>query len=246
MYTALIFIINNILGLINGLFQGKHMDDWYDSLQDPGQLTLLLYTLSVYAVLIFFLQIDRLLGQGRLWKFILGKYHQPTEEQRIFMFLDVKSSTSIAEQMGGKQYYSWLNEFFHLFSEPVAFTKAEIYQYVGDEVVFSWEASNGFSRANCLQIFFKIKDQVNRRRQFFMDNYGVIPEFKAGMHFGKVISAQIGDIKREIIYNGDVLNTASRIQEQCNVMEKELLVSGDLLEHIEFNNQFISEKMGSV
>jgi len=30
------------------------------------------------------------------------------------------------------------------------------------------------------------------------------------------------------------------------VMEKELLVSGDLLEHIEFNNQFISEKMGSV
>ena len=44
--------------------------------------------------------------------------------------------------MGHKKYYSLLNEFFHEFSDPVLLTKAEIYQYVGDEDIFTWETQD--------------------------------------------------------------------------------------------------------
>ncbi len=53
------------------------------------------------------------------------------------MFLDIKSSTTIAEQLGLENYYSLLNYFFHEISELVRSTKAEIYQYIGDEVVLT-------------------------------------------------------------------------------------------------------------
>jgi adenylate cyclase len=55
-----------------------------------------------------------------------------------------------------------------------------------------------------------------------------VPGFKAGLHGGKVVTTQVGDIKSEIVYHGDVLNTAARIQELCNVYGSKLLVSDTL------------------
>lgn len=60
----------------------------------------------------------------------------------------------------------------------------------------------------------------------------MVPEFKAGVHFGFAIRAQIGDLKREIVFNGDVLNTTSRIQSACNEFGKNFLVSGELHRHL--------------
>ena len=159
------------------------------------------------------------------------------------MFLDVKSSTRIAEQLGHKRYYAWLNQFFQEISVPVLQTRAEVYQYVGDEVVFTWETAHGLENANCLKIFYLIKNSVHKNRNTYLMKYGVVPEFKAGLHYGNVISAQIGDIKREIVYNGDVLNTTARIQEQCNTLQQELLTSGSLLDRLELNNMFLAEKL---
>jgi adenylate cyclase len=192
------------------------------------------------------MQINLLLGEGVLVKFLLGKYRKPTGEHRIFMFLDVKSSTSIAEKLGMEKYYSLLNDFFHEVSEPVRSTNAEIYQYVGDEIVFTWKTDQGLTDSNCLKIFYKIQEKVYENRKYYRDKYGDIPHFKAGLHFGEVISAQIGDIKREIIYNGDVLNTSARIQEQCNVFKCEFLISGKLLDKLNIENEYSAEKMDTV
>lgn len=61
-----------------------------------------------------------------------------------------------------------------------------------------------------------------------------------------MISAQIGDIKREIVYNGDVLNTSARIQEQCNKVNRELLISGTLLNQLNIKKEYRAEKMDTV
>ena len=60
-------------------------------------------------------------------------------------------------------------------------------------------------------------------------NYGLVPEFKAGLHVGDVTAVEIGEIKREIAYHGDTVNTAARIQGVCNEFGRELLVSDDLM-----------------
>jgi adenylate cyclase len=148
------------------------------------------------------------------------------------MFLDMKSSTTIAEQLGHVRFYTLLNELFHEISRPVLQTKAEIYQYVGDEIVLTWEMEHGLKNSNCLKTFFMFRESLLRNRGNYFKNFGVKPEFKAGLHFGKVVSAQIGDLKREIVYNGDVLNTTARIQNECNRYQRDCLVSGPLMNRL--------------
>src|SRR6185295_17359504 len=142
----------------------------------PEPWVLIFYTLVIYGLLVFFLQINQLLGEGILWKFIRGKYHQPREEERIFMFLDMKSSTAIAEQLGHVRFYALLNELFNEISQPVLLTKAEIYQYIGDEVVLTWEVEHGLENSNCLKTFFMFRESLIRNSGKYLKNFGVKPE----------------------------------------------------------------------
>jgi len=225
LYTSIVFFSFNFLGFIYGYFQGKNLEEFYASLLTIERMTQIMTALMMYSIIVLFLQISRLLGDGVLLKFLYGKYHKPVEEERIFMFLDLKSSTTIAEKIGHEKFYSFLNSFFYEITEPVLTTKAEIYQYVGDEIVFNWTMKNGIKDLNCLRIFFLIKKRVEESRDQYLSEYGVVPEFKAGVHFGKVTIGQIGNLKREIVFNGDVLNTTSRIQDLCNTYHHDLLIS---------------------
>lgn len=246
LYTAVIFIVSLSLNVIIGLNEGRKMIDLLTLIVSRSFLVLILYTLVIYSLLVFLLQINYLLGEGILWKFLRGKYHKPREEERIFMFLDMKSSTTIAEQLGHVRFYALLNELFNEITQPVLHTKAEIYQYIGDEVVLTWKVDQGLQNSNCLKTFFMFQESLFLNSEKYLKNYGVKPEFKAGLHFGKVISAQIGDLKREIVYNGDVLNTASRIQNECNRYDRNCLVSGLLRDRLKQMNGFQWERMDAV
>jgi adenylate cyclase len=246
LYTAVIYIVTVSLAVITGLLEGHKMSELPSFLTSPRQLVLVAYSLVIYSLLVFFLQINQLLGEGILWKFICGKYYKPREEERIFMFLDMRSSTTIAEQLGHTRFYALLNELFHELSQPVLETKAEIYQYVGDEVVLTWKVEHGLKNSNCLKTFFMFQERVFSNSAYYLKSFGVKPEFKAGLHFGKVISAQIGDLKREIIYNGDVLNTTARIQSECNRFKRNCLVSGTLRNRLKQINGFQWERIDTV
>ena len=54
----------------------------------------------------------------------------------------------------------------------------------------------------------------------------------------------MGIVKREIVYYGDVLNTASRIQSLCNEINTELLVSKNSMQRIDLN--FLNKKLKSL
>ena len=246
LYTVVIYAVTVALMIIIGLFEGRKLSELPAFLASVEQLVLVVYTLVIYGLLVFFLQINHLLGEGILWKFIRGKYHKPREEERIFMFLDMKSSTTIAEQLGHVRFYTLLNELFHEISQPVLQTKAEIYQYIGDEVVLTWKVEHGLKNSNCLKTFFMFQESLLRNSDNYFKTFGIKPEFKAGLHFGKVVSAQIGDLKREIVYNGDVLNTTSRIQNECNKYQRNCLVSGALMNRLKQINGFQWEKIDTV
>jgi adenylate cyclase len=245
-YTATIYLVTLLVTAISGALTGRQLSELPPVLASRDQLILVIYTLVVYTLLIFLLQVDNLLGDGVLWKFIRGKYHVPREEERIFMFLDMNSSTTIAEKLGHIQFYKLLNEVFHEISDPVLETKAEIYQYVGDEVVLTWKMEHGLQNSNCVKTFLMFKQNLLRHSEGYRRKFGVQPEFKAALHFGKVVCAQIGDLKRQIVYNGDVLNTTSRIQSECKTYGRDVLVSGDLVERLHNENGYTWERIDSV
>lgn len=169
-----------------------------------------------------------------------------SEVERIFMFLDIKSSTAIAETLGHLKYFELLNDFFNDIAEPIERNSGEIYQYVGDEVVVSWPFGEGIKEANCLNCFFDIVDTIDLLNSRYMERYNLVPDFKAGLHYGKVSTGVIGTLKKEIIYTGDVLNTASRIEGQCNAYKVKILLSKNLIDKLPSVNKYQSRKLGEI
>jgi adenylate cyclase len=194
----------------------------------------------------FMLQVNEKFGPGVMRNMILGKYHSPKEETRVFMFLDLKNSTGIAERLGHLGYYHLLNECFADITDPVINRKGHIYQYVGDEVVVSWRLQDALEDANCLHCFFDIQARLGQRAPRYRQRFGFEPEFKAGIHYGQVTVGEIGLIKRDIVFTGDVLNTTSGIQESCNAHKASLLVSSDLLKVIGQRPEFAINSIGKI
>lgn len=168
-------------------------------------------------------------GPGVLKKFLLGRYFHPRSEQRIFMFLDLKGSTTIAEKLGEHKYFKFIRQVFKDVTPALLDTQGEVYQYVGDEIVITWNIKQGVKNLNCIRCFEKIRDILKDKAVHYQDKFGAVPEFKAGLHVGTAIVGEIGVIKRDIAYSGDVLNTTARIQSKCNEYEAHLILSGDLL-----------------
>lgn len=161
------------------------------------------------------------------------------------MFLDLKSSTTIAEIIGHLQYSQLLQDCFTDLSIVRDF-KAEIYQYVGDEVVLSWPVSKGLENLNCVKTYFMFQGLLEKRSDFYKKKYGLVPFFKAGLNVGEVTVAEVGQIKRDIAFHGDTLNTAARIQGMCNNYNKVLLLSQALQELINNNEEVRINPVGEV
>jgi adenylate cyclase len=209
-------------------------------------LYLVFYSFVLLLVLQFITLVSRLLGPNVMLNYMLGRFHQPKEEERIFMFMDLRASTTIAERLGHLKWHHFLNDFFYDIAEPVNRSRGEIYQYVGDEVVISWPVKVGLRNRNCIHCFFGIWNRMAQRRDYYLNKYGYEPVFKAGYHVGKVIVGEIGDYKRDIVFHGDTVNTASRIQVECNHYNRRLLLSKALLSRLDLSNEYTAEHITKI
>jgi len=120
---------------------------------------------------------------------------------------------------------------------------AEIYQYVGDEAVLSWTYKRGIKRNNAVALYYAFIAQIQGRQQHYQEKYGLIPEFKAGIHGGTLMVTEVGSIKKEIAYHGDVINTTARIQSQCNTYNASVLISESLLNDLQLPETYITKNI---
>lgn len=238
-YFALMMFLTVFIKGFNGSLYNN--EGFLEYIQGPefqvflyrGELKIIvLYGLIFIGIIIFTRHLSRKLGQGILLNFITGKYHEPREEERIFMFLDLNSSTSIAEAMGAIQYYQLLNDFFHDITKCILITKGEIYRYVGDEVVVTWSIRDGLNNSNCIRTYFYIKNEIERLQERYLEKYNLVPDFSAAFHIGKVIRGEIGDVKSQIVFHGGPLYTTAQVEKQCGKLKKDILVTADLIKRI--------------
>lgn len=246
------YLLMFILFHLGSILQIDEIPETYQQLIDlyNSQLfyAILIYFFIVGSLLDMFYDINKRLGKGVLLNYLLGKYYKPEEEERIFLFMDLKSSTYYAEKLGHFKYSRLIQDCFKDISPAIAKNKAQIYQYVGDEVVLTWKLKNGLKDNRCLQVFFDFMEELHKREPYYQKEYGMIPVFKAGIHSGKVMVAEVGELKSEIAYHGDAINTASRIQGLCNSYQSKLLISGSLFKKLDSDKHFNLwyEPLGSV
>jgi len=200
----------------------------------------------VVALTQLFLQISTKFGNGSFWNILRGKYNIPREENRIFMSVDLNSSTAIAEKLGDEKFHELLKDFYSDITNPILDNNAEIYQYVGDEVIVAWKYSDGIEGNRCINCFFDMKRTLENYKSKYLEKYGFIPSFKAGIHWGKVIVGEIGIIKRDITYSGDVMNTIARIRNKCKELDVELIASAELLSLLSLPTNYSTKSLGAI
>lgn len=228
--TFCLVIINGAWFAIEGEYPVK--EKLINYLKDDMYLINLVSVLLVMIAVVSVSQIDNLHRKGELLNFILGRYNKPREVEQIFCFIDLKGSTTIAEKLGHFDFAYFLKDYYSDITEALRKTNAQIYQYVGDEVVLTWSFKKGLEDNNAIYCFLKMKKIINDLKPKYIAKYGVYPEFKAGLHGGKVIVTWVGELKKEITYIGDVVNTTARIQEDCKRLVKDFLISEELLNRI--------------
>lgn len=230
-----------------GLFDEMVLDLTLDRISSPWFIKVILLWYIVVMLTLAILNINEKYGPGVIKQLILGKYHRAREEERIFMFLDMNSSTAIAEKIGHEKYYNLLNDVYAQITDPIIATSGEIYQYVGDEVVISWPLKNGLLNANCLNCYFGIVEVISGKAAKYIQKYNLQPVFKAGLHCGKVTTGEVGVIKKDLVFTGDVLNTTARIRTKCTEYGVNLLLSDELLHSLKLPpHLFKAIKIGTI
>lgn len=211
-----------------GPTNAKSLEFVHKTLLGPGLPTsaFVFVALLVYAA---FAQVTKWMGPGVLGALITGRYHHPRREERIFMFLDMKDSTTLAEQLGDLKFSALVREFFYDMTPAIIDSDANILLFIGDEVVLTWPAKRGLSKNRYLRAFYGAKANIARRADRYRERYGVVPDFKAGVHAGYVVGTAVGDLKTELVYHGDVLNTSARIRSLCTYLNIDLLISEELM-----------------
>jgi len=170
-------------------------------------------SLVAVAVLVMMFQAAGLVGYRTFMALLLGKYRQPYAERRFFLFVDVVGSTAIAERLGALEAHRFLASVFSAVAEPIQLCRGEIYQYVGDEIVITWVEADGVADARALRCFFAMGAALAANADRFFERFGVRPELRAALHLGEVIAGEVGQVRRAIVFHGDVMNTTARLEQ---------------------------------
>lgn len=205
-----------------------------------------LYTFFMSVFISFIIQINKRFGPGVVLPLILGKYVYPNIEERAFIFIDLTSSTSHAEKLGHVKYSKLIRDCISDINQVSIPFQAEIYQYVGDEMVLSWLIDHDSELIGCIDFYFACQAGFNKRKEYYLNKYGIFPEFKAGIHKGVVTRVEVGDIKRELAFHGDTLNVTARILARCHEFGADLLISKAVYENLMAENPYNFELIGTV
>ena len=242
----LVFIIqfsNSILiGKLNA-YQAYHQIQSY-ALHKNWLFQKVIYWMIIFFITQLILIINEKYSPGVFMDILAGKYIKPKIENRIIMFIDLKDSTPIAEKLGHSVYFEFIRDFIYRVSQAVIEFDGTIYQYVGDEVVCSWKFAPKNTR-KCLDTVIEARKNIQKKSEYFRKKYGIIPDFRVGIHIGEVTIGEIGVIKKDLAMSGDTMNTTARIRSACNEFKHHFIVSKTFVENINLK-KWQTESLGMV
>lgn len=215
-----------------------------DAFQPQWLIQKIIYWMILFVLTQLIIEVNEKYSPGVFMDIMLGKYLEPKIEKRIVMFLDLKDSTPIAEKLGHQQYFKFIREFIYHISNALIEHGGSIYQYVGDEVVVSWLFDKKNTR-RCTDALIEARKNLQKNSEDFRRQYGIVPEFRVGIHLGDVTVGEIGVVKKDIAMSGDTMNTTARIRSACSELNQKFIVSKDFRDNIDLET-WQTESLGIV
>jgi len=214
--------------VIAALDLAGHLIDGYTYANEDS----VLYSFDVSWRLVLLWKVVRLVGGSVLFNLAIGRYNRPVRDDRAFLFLDLVGSTAITERLGETETQALLSQFYFDIAQPIAECGGEVYQYRGDEISVSWPLKRAARRAAPVACARAIQAKITERAAFYRNRFGLVPEFRIGLHGGPVVSGEVGDAKREIVFFGDTLNTTARLLQAAKQHGIDICISAALLSEL--------------
>ncbi|OAP41541.1 adenylate cyclase [Sinorhizobium glycinis] len=243
--VAVYFAIENIGFAAAGVvlqLTGLLQQSWSEAM--VPSFDALLYALVVSGPIIFVLRVRELLGRNVFLSLLTGRYRKPVQEERVFLFIDLVGSTSFAERFGDLKTQEYLGKLFATMADPVLRHRGSIDDYIGDSVIISWPFDRAVADAACIRCVFDIFDQIEADTSRWRKAYGEVPRLRAALHGGTIIAAEIGVDRHKITYFGDTVNMTARLEGLCRTLDRQVLISADLLRRMRLPTFVRSEDLG--
>jgi class 3 adenylate cyclase len=209
-YTGMVCLLYLISVHISHLLLGR-LDDL------PIVYRRLPYGLAFFTVFsvigILVIRSVHFIGLGTLFHLLVGTYHRPVLETKLLLFLDVNGSTAMSERLGPFVTRSLMRKFLFDVSEPIIEHGGEIYLYKGDGLIALWSFARAIRDGAIIAAIDGMFAAVEREKQAYLDQFGLVPAFRLGIHGGDVVVSEQGDTKRSIGIYGDTINIAARMEE---------------------------------
>lgn len=231
--------------LIQQITFGASLTNFYhDAFYTPWILEKIPEWLLIFVLLQLVIEMIKKYSPGIFFDVLFGKYRHPIVENRIIMFIDLKDSTPIAEKLGHVDYFRFIRRFINYVSAALIQHNGRIYQYVGDEIVVSW-LCNAKNAKRCIDALIETRKLLQKNGEGFRRDFGIIPEFRVGIHIGEVTVGEIGIIKKDLAMSGDTMNTTARIRSACSELNQKFIVSKEVIETLDLKD-WQSESLGLV
>jgi class 3 adenylate cyclase len=177
------------------------------------------------------------IGIETLFHLMIGTYHRPVIEQKVLVFLDINNSTGLAERLGAIKTKSLVGKFLFDISKPITDHGGEIYLYKGDGLIALWDWQEAIRDNKILRALDAVFATIKREQPEYLEQFGVIPSFRIGVHGGEVVVSEQGDTKRAIGVYGSTINIAARMEEAAKVHNISCAISGDVAEALRDDDQ---------
>lgn len=248
-YMAVMFL--GTLGIVIGAIRvGMVTAGWMAGGESPLQMDLagIVFSLAVSAIFVTATSVHRMVGTDVLLGIFTGRYLAPRQEHRVFLFADLVGSTALAEHIGDLKFHRYVDTLVHELTEPVARHRGQIYRYVGDELIVTWRADRDPARAarRALACVRDCQARLAREAARFETAFGHAPEMRYALHAGPVVAGKMGEMKREIVFLGDTVNTTARLEEAAKTWNRGVVVSGAVLDTLDASWDGAAQPLGTV
>lgn len=216
----------------------------FDTWLQRGLLRDFLFAAGAALLIQFMLQARRLVGGRTLRHFLMGRYNRPVNEERIFVLADIVGFTAMADKLGDQRSLELVTRFFLDIDPAIHRNGGTVHNYVGDEVVASWRVRSTAENTRVLLCLRDIVAKVEEVRTQYLNSFGVAPVLRIGMAAGPVAVGECGGEKRQVIYIGDTINTAKRLQDACKPYGVGVMTDADTLARMALPTDMSVTEMG--
>ena len=155
-----------------------------------------------------------------------------TEEELTILFCDIRGFTAIAESQAARETFEWLNAFFTKMNDCITSHSGFIDKYLGDAIMAVFDKPNSHAM-DAIQAAVAMQESL---QEFNINRHKYNLEFP--VNIGTGINTGIGmigtlgsDRRMDSTVIGDVVNTASRLENLTKIYGCPIIISKSAIVH---------------